>query len=177
MNEYETNKHTWLRKTLGVHITFVKLFISRFQRVVGLQSKPLRDLIPDCLPSCVNRGNKLLPTFTAHRQSTQILPVYPFGMVQHVYHLAEREQRISIAPRCDPPDGAQRIERDEVKRVAAGLSTRTTLGGGTVLDLRVEESGNGALQNLPPAERKHQIIMREHDGRRVLHGHRRREER
>src|SRR6266702_1289449 len=162
---------------LGVYITFIKLFISRFQRVVGLQSKPLRDLVPDRLPSCVNRGNKLLPTFTTHRQSTQVLPVHPFGVVQHVYHLAEREQRISVAPRCDSPDGAQRIQRDEVKRVAAGLSTRTTLGGGTVLNLRVEESGNGALQALPPAERKHQSIVREHGGRRILHEHRRREAR
>ena len=167
MNTKESN--TTLCETLGAQITFIKLFISCFQRVIGLQSKPLRDLVPDRLPSRVNRGNELLPTFTTHRQSTQVLPIYPFGVVQHVYHLAECEQRISVAPRRDTPDGAQCIERDEVKRVAARLSAHATLRGGTVLDLRVEESGNGALQDLPPTKRKHQIIMREHDRCRVLH--------
>lgn len=123
----------------------------------------------------MNSRDEVIPTFTAHRQATQELPVHPFGVVQHVNHLREREQRIAVPSRGDAPDRAERVQRDKVECVAAGLPARAAPGGRTALHLRVEEARHGKLEHLAPAEREHQIVVREQDVRRVLHEHRRRE--
>ena len=98
-------------------------------------------------------------------------------MVQHVDHLAEGEERIAVPSRGDAPDRAERVQRDEVERVAAGLPAHAAHGRRAPLHVRVEEGRHGALKRLAPAEREHQVVVREMDGRRILHEHRRREAR
>ena len=125
-------------------------------------------------------GDELVPTFAAHRQAAEVLPVDPLGVVQHVDHLSEREQRVPVAPRRDAPDRAQRVERDEVERVPTRLSRardRAPRRRLAVLHLRGEEGRDGALHRFAPAEGEHEVVVRKLDGRRVLHEHRRRETR
>jgi hypothetical protein len=161
----------------GVHVAFIEFLISRLQDIVRLQPKPRWDLVPDCLASSMYGRGELAPTFTAHRQAAQVLSVHPLGVVQHVDHLAEREERIAVASRGDATDRAERVQRDEVERVATGLPARAAPGGRAALHVRVEEGCHGALQRLASAEREHQVVVRELDGRRVLCEHRRRETR
>jgi len=128
----------------------------------------------------VHSGDELVPTFAAHRQAAEVLPVDPLGVMQHVDHLSEREQRVPVAPRRDASDRAQRVERDEVERVATRLSRardRAPHRRLAVLHLRGEEGRDGALHRFAPAEGEHEVVVRELDGRRILHEHRRRETR
>lgn len=169
-----------MKKESGVHIPFIELVISRFQDIIRLQPKPRRYLVPDRLASRVHSGDELVPTFPAHRQATQVLPVDPLGVMQHVDHLPEREERVPVASRGDAPDRAQGVERDEVERVPARLSAARDRAAGrrhAVLHLRGEEGRDGALHGFAPAEGEHEVVVRELDGRRVLHEHRRRETR
>ena len=156
----------------GVHVAFIEFLISRLQYIVRLQPKPCWDLVPDDLASRINSKDELPPTITAHRQAAQVLSVHPLGVVQHVDHLAESEERIAVPPRSDAPDGAERVQRDKVECVAAGLPTRAVHCGRAPLHVRVEEGRHGALQRLAPAEREHQVVVREMNGRRILHEHR-----
>ena len=120
--------------------------------------------------------DELVPAFPAHRQAAEVLSVDPLGVMQHVDHLPEREQRVPVAPRRDAPDRAQRVERDEVERVPARLSRardRAPRRRRAVLHLRGEEGRDGALHRFASAEGEHEVVVRESDGRRVLHEHRR----
>ena len=96
-----------------------------------------------------------LPAFTAHGQATQVVSVHPLGMVQHVDHLPEREQRIAVPSRRDPTDRAERVERDEVERIPARLAACASHRGRAVLDVHVQEGRYGALERLAPAEGEH----------------------
>ena len=100
----------------------------------------------------MNGRYELLPTLAAHRQPAQVPSVDPLGVMQHLHHLPEREQRIPVAPRRDTPDRAQRVQRDEIERVAARLATRAAHRGRAVLHVRVEEGGHRTLLGLAPAE-------------------------
>ena len=169
-----------MKKESGVHIPLIELVISRFQDIIRLQPKPSRYLVPDRLASRVHSGDELVPTFPAHWQAAEVLPVDPLGVMQHVDHLSEREQRVPVASRGDAPDRAQRVERDEVKRVPARLSPardRATSRRHAILHLGGEEGRDGALHRFATSEGEHEVVVRELDDGRVLHEHRRRETR
>lgn len=100
----------------------------------------------------MNSRDEVLPTFTAYGQSPQVLTVDPLGVVQHVDHLSEREQRIAVPARGDAPNRAKGVQRDKVERVAAGLSARAARRGRTVLHVRVDEGGYGTLERFSAAE-------------------------
>src|SRR5712671_3683011 len=99
-----------------VHVTFVQFLIARLQDIVRLEPEPRRDLVPDGLAARVYGRDKLLPTPAAYGQTAKVLPIDPLGVMQHVDHLAEREERVAVAARGDAPDRAQRVEHDKVER-------------------------------------------------------------
>ncbi len=168
------------RNESRIHIPLIELLISRLQDSIRLQPKPPRYLVPNRLASYMHGGYELVATFPAHGQAAQVPPVDPLGVMQHLDHLPEREQRVPVPPRRDAPDRAQRVQRDEVERVPARLTLargRAPARRHASLHVQGEERRDGALHHFAPAEGEHEVVVRELDGRRVLHEHRRRETR
>ena len=128
----------------------------------------------------MHSGDELIPTFPAHGQAAEVLAVDPLGVMQHVDHLPEREQRVPVPPRGDAPDRAERVESDKVECVSTRLASardRAPVRRHAVLHVRGEEGRDGALHHFPPTKGEDEVVVRELDGQRVLHEHRRRETR
>ena len=128
----------------------------------------------------MHSGDELVPTFPAHGQAAEVLAVDPLGVMQHVDHLLEREQRVPVPPLHDSPDRAERVERDKVECVPTRLASawgRAPVRRHAVIHVRGKEGQDGALHHFPPAKSEEEVVVRELDGQRVLHEHRRRETR